>query len=534
MLAVSSLGLDFLKKLVAAWEASEDRSSLVGEGLADLELEEAPDASYVKLQKPAGPVKVERGLVPKACKTCGAVFDTDSELSEHEGKHEVEERKRVYFEKKKQEELERRKSLEFQKKKKQEEALSAVEAQRWRKRMEEESEKKLREKEAIESFMIRKKKMEEEEAERKENERLAGEARISRMRLEEEFRRRKAEEELERRRKAEEEEQRRRDVEEEDNRRRKVEEDKAKAEAAKSRIMALMSSTKESNDEIDRKRKASIDKDALMEKIKKLRQSSSTIETEPFEKSIPIIFSCTKCPFEGRKNIELKIHIRNEHSQEETSVVFSCLLCSFKAKKNIELKMHMRARHVEDNSDSFTAKPQFSNASAINHLLALQHEPVDKNPKDIETSVVFSCPRCSFKARKNIELKMHIRAKHAESNSANSPANPPRDPASKGLLALQYEPVSQSLEEGESYPVSLFTPTSPPDHQVSQFTPGMTVAQVLSASSLFFSSSSSILSSFSPSSSLIYFSPYFYAYFLPSSFNSSSFFSSSFYFYSSS
>ena len=503
MLAVTSLGLDFLKKLVAAWEASEDRSSLVGEELAHLELEEAADASYAKPQKPDGPVKIERGLVTKTCNTCGAVFDTDSELSEHEGKHEVEERKRVYFEKKKQEELERRKSLEFQKKKKQEEALSAVEAHRWRKRMEEESEKKRREKEAIESFMMKKRKMEEEEAERKENERLAGEARISRLRLEEEFRRRKAEEEQGRRRKAEEEEQRRRDIEEQEQRRREVEEeeirrkkaeeDKAKAEAAKNRIMALMSSTKESNDEIDRKRKASIDKDALMEKIKKLRQSTSTLETEPFEKVIPIIFSCTKCPFEGRKNIELKIHIRNEHSQEETSVVFSCLVCSFKAKKNIELKMHMRARHVEDSSDSFSAKPQFSNASAINHLLALQdqssrQEPVDKSQKDVETSVVFSCPRCSFKARKNIELKMHIRAKHAEGNSDNSAAQPPTDTVSKGLLALQYEPVSQSPEEGETYPMSLFTPAPPPDPQVSQFSPGMTVAQVRSTSSFFSSS----------------------------------------------
>ena len=288
---MAGLGKQFLMKLVVAWEELGKKSELVGDNLPELEMEEAPGATYMPVKETTSPgstlmtpAQVKQEKVLLNCNTCGEAFRAAADLRKHEEKHRTEqdERKRKYFEKKRLEDLERKKIEEMEREKREAEMRRKKELKMKREELKaaaEEAERKRQEEEAS-----RRKKEEEEE----------------RMRKEKEIMRKGGEE----------------GKQNEEELKKKKEEEK---ESERMKVMAIFSGGKVNEEEFKARKRKAEEREALVERIKLARMMSATKEEKKEEVDNkeggqnPIKFPCTKCGKVFKKNIELKMHIRRDH-----------------------------------------------------------------------------------------------------------------------------------------------------------------------------------------------------------------------------
>jgi len=289
--AVTCLGKAALLQLVTAWQQGGLRGDLLGEEVEPPAMEQAEDATYTTGDQ----VKQEKVILD--CVSCGALCSGEGEFKKHQQKHKLEDRRREEEELKRGKEERKRKYLEL-------------------KELEDQERKKIAEIESKKQALLEKKKLAEIDKKRHEE--------LERKRLAEV--RRKMEEEEAEEAKAQTLEAARRlrqlqeNIEMKKNEARRKEEQRVaeeKAESEKNKIMAMLMNARKTDGEEESKKRKNDDREALMERIRKLKKSSEDSE-EPQETNgptqSPIVFTCTACPYTAKKNIELKMHMRRDHA----------------------------------------------------------------------------------------------------------------------------------------------------------------------------------------------------------------------------
>ena len=415
IIALNRLGLTYVEKLVADWESSEERSVFVGDDIAETELEEAPDATYIKHDTiRQNFVKIEQN-VQEPCNKCGAVFGSAKDLKEHdmndhvipdqEGmKRKIEERKRKYLENRKLEILERKRNEEILERERKDGEIE-------RGRLAEIQQKK--------------------EVEQSEKLKIEQAAREWRYKIEAEAERKKQQDEA----------------------KAKAIEENERSLGEKRKLMGVLAAKREVYHGMDIKRK-SIDKSDLMEKIKKLRESvkqSKMGNIISHSDNPPMMNEIENFPTELFENISENTGNVNDNI---TPVNYS----TEAGDKTEVFNGESRTISESDDNGTISDNGEEDAISDDENIAAIIGENELKNKSRLpDLPIVFKCSVCRFEARKNIELKMHIRSKHKQmsdiaflTTNTSHNGNNEIDPIKKGLNIESNEDYSDDESKADT------------------------------------------------------------------------------------
>ena len=145
------------------------------------------------------------------------------------------------------------------------------------------------------------------------------------------------------------------------------------------------------------------DADKQSDRTQGSEEASSTADSHPDQQSENenMIYVCSKCYFQSRRENILKEHIKIDHPPSTTRRIYVCDICEFKCGSQTDFKKHCNESHKDTKYPCDYCGTKLNSLASLDSHIQMFHK---KKPEQ--------CLRCDSTFSSSDNLKRHMEYKH--------------------------------------------------------------------------------------------------------------------------